>query len=127
MHLCLKNNFPLIETLLECGANGSVGKTSNGSQVLHVQAEKADELDLSNLYPDAHVVSVLVETFCCPLSSEDQRAPRVLNVVLQCTEIYMPSILSTLSNVNAAHKSLLSRQRCVMDIVTEDGTLWLIW
>ena len=60
MHLCLKNNFPLIETLLECGANGSVGKTSNGSQVLHVQAEKADELDLSNLYPDAHVVSVLV-------------------------------------------------------------------
>lgn len=60
MHLCLKNNFPLIETLLECGANGSIGKTSNGSQVLHVQAEKADELDLSNLYPDAHIVSVLV-------------------------------------------------------------------
>lgn len=25
--------------------------------MLHIQAEKADELDLSNLYPDAHVVS----------------------------------------------------------------------
>ena len=57
---CLKNNFPLIETLLECGAKGSEGKTNEGSQVLHVQAGKADELDLSNLYPDAHVVSVLV-------------------------------------------------------------------
>ena len=52
-----QNNFPLIETLLECGAKGSVGKTSDGSQVLHVQAEKADNLDLSDLYPDAHVVS----------------------------------------------------------------------
>ena len=52
-----QNNFPLIETLLECGAKGSVGKTSDGSQVLHVQAEKADDLDLSDLYPDAHVVS----------------------------------------------------------------------
>ncbi|XP_073244839.1 poly [ADP-ribose] polymerase tankyrase-like isoform X3 [Porites lutea] len=51
----LQNNFPLIETLLECGAKGSVGKTSDGSQVLHVQAEKADDLDLSDLYPDAHV------------------------------------------------------------------------
>ncbi|XP_015763135.1 PREDICTED: ankyrin-1-like [Acropora digitifera] len=57
----MQNNFPLIETLLECGANGSVGKTSNGSQVLHVQAEKADELDLSNLYPDAHVIKGLSE------------------------------------------------------------------
>ena len=47
----------MIETLLECGAKGSVGKTSDGSQVLHVQAEKADDLDLSDLYPDAHVVS----------------------------------------------------------------------
>ena len=37
-----------------------MGKNSEGSQVLHVQAEKADELDLSNLYPDAHVVSDLV-------------------------------------------------------------------
>ena len=54
-----QNNFPLIETLLECGAKGSVGKDSKGSQVLHVQAEKADEIDLSNLYPDAHVVSDL--------------------------------------------------------------------
>ena len=34
-----------------------MGKTSDGSQVLHVQAEKADDLDLSDLYPDAHVVS----------------------------------------------------------------------
>jgi len=34
-----------------------VGKTSDGSQVLHIQAEKADDLDLSDLYPDAHVVS----------------------------------------------------------------------
>lgn len=56
-HCFLKNNFPLIETLLEYGAKASVGKNSEGSQVLHVQAEKADELDLSNLYPDAHVVS----------------------------------------------------------------------
>ena len=34
-----------------------MGKTSDGSQVLHVQVEKADDLDLSDLYPDAHVVS----------------------------------------------------------------------
>lgn len=34
-----------------------MGKTSDGSQVLHVQAEKADDLDLSDLFPDAHVVS----------------------------------------------------------------------
>jgi len=42
---------------LECGAKGSVGKDKDGSQVLHLQAGKADELDLSNLYPDAQVVS----------------------------------------------------------------------
>ena len=52
-----KNNFPLIGTLLECGAKGSVGKDKDGSEVLHLQAGKADELDLSNLYPDAQVVS----------------------------------------------------------------------
>ena len=56
----LQNNFPLIETLLELGADGSVGKTNtNGSQVLHLQAEKADDIDLSELYPDATVVSIV--------------------------------------------------------------------
>ena len=55
--LIFKNNFPLIGTLLECGANCSVGKDKDGSEVLHLQAGKADELDLSSLYPDAQVVS----------------------------------------------------------------------
>ena len=56
----LQNNFPLIETLLDLGADGSVGKTkTNGSQVLHLQAEKADDIDLSELYPDATVVSIV--------------------------------------------------------------------
>lgn len=56
----LQNNFPLIETLLDLGADGSVGKTNtNGSQVLHLQAEKADDIDLSELYPDATVVSIV--------------------------------------------------------------------
>ena len=56
-HHYFKNNFPLIGTLLECGAKGSMGKDKDGSQVLHLQAGKADDLDLSNLYPDAKVVS----------------------------------------------------------------------
>lgn len=56
----LQNNFPLIETLLDLGADGSLGKTNtNGSQVLHLQAEKADDIDLSELYPDATVVSIV--------------------------------------------------------------------
>ena len=42
---------------MECGAKGSVGKDKAGSQVLHFQAGKADKLDLSNLYPEARVVS----------------------------------------------------------------------
>lgn len=42
---------------MECGAKGSEGKDKDGSQVLHLQAGKADDLDLSNLYPDAQVVS----------------------------------------------------------------------
>lgn len=55
--LLFKNNFPLIGTLLDCGAKGSVGKDKDGSEVLHLQAGKADELDLTDLYPDAQVVS----------------------------------------------------------------------
>lgn len=42
---------------MECGAKGLEGKDKDGSQVLHLQAGKADDLDLSNLYPDAQVVS----------------------------------------------------------------------
>ena len=34
-----------------------MGKDKDGSQVLHLQAGKADDLDLSNLFPDAQVVS----------------------------------------------------------------------
>lgn len=63
-HHYFKNNFPLIETLLECGAKGSVGKDKDGSQVLHFQAGKADELDLSNFYPDARVVSEFLYRIC---------------------------------------------------------------
>lgn len=55
--LLFKNNFLLIGTLLDCGAKGSVGKDKDGSEVLHLQAGKADELDLTDLYPDAQVVS----------------------------------------------------------------------
>lgn len=34
-----------------------MGKDKDGSEVLHLQAGKADELDLTDLYPDAQVVS----------------------------------------------------------------------
>ena len=37
-----------------------MGKDKDGSEVLHLQAAKADDLDLSNLYPDAQVVSDFV-------------------------------------------------------------------
>ena len=72
-----------------------MGKTSDGSQVLHVQAEKADDLDLSDLYPDAHVVSdseissklhtkIIVE-FLKATCKRTQQLPKLLGK--QCWEL----------------------------------------
>lgn len=75
-----------------------MGKTSDGSQVLHVQAEKADDLDLSDLYPDAHVVSdseissklhtkIIVE-FLKATCKRTQQLPKLLGK--QCWELLRP-------------------------------------
>lgn len=108
-----------------------MGKTSDGSQVLHVQAEKADELDLSNLYPDAHVVSVLQFkhfVVLCRLKIKGPPEPSLECGFTVYGNIHALDFNDTFEferNVDAAHKSLLLKQQFVMDIVTGDRTLWI--
>ncbi|KAL9986739.1 hypothetical protein ACROYT_G000926 [Oculina patagonica] len=99
----LQNNFPLIETLLECGAKGSVGKDKDGSQVLHFQAGKADELDLSNLYPDARVVLSGNKS-----EQREQQQKHLKSLVMRASNEMMEKLISGGAEINCTRSDGLT-------------------
>lgn len=52
-----QNNFPLIKLLLENGAKVSVGRDTQGKQILHYMAGRRTLLDLRVIYPEDSVVN----------------------------------------------------------------------